>query len=1375
MKRQISLLLCAAMLLGFIALPVSAVTDIEAPTDVPKIIITTTEEINRDAYVTSTIKVIDEAGGRYAAIEDDASSIKIRGNSTSSADKKPYNIKFSSKTDVLGMGKNKKWCLLANCYDKTLLRNMTVFDFAKMLGVPYTPDYRVVDVYVNSTFMGCYLITEAIEVGSDRVDIDTDNNEYLLELDYNTEDEDSYYFYSPVCNIKFAVNEPEKEDLTEEQITWITNFMTEAETALMSGDYEAASQYFDMESLVNFYIVLEFFKNVDVNTSSTRFHIKNGKIYGGPVWDFDLSSGNCNNDYYIGYNKNTDNSIENNRSYENLWAVSVPWFMQLMTVTEFQNSVFDRYIELQDEIVNLYADNVNGVNVIDHYIGEYAGTIERNHDEAGWTVDKVYNSNLQLERDPDDTYEEHIAFYRHWLQKRNEWLLNNWELTTEYVESATDVPKVVITTTDEIIKDDYVTATIKVIDERGGSYETIVDEASEIKIRGNSTSSADKKPYNIKFSSKTDVLGMGKNKKWCLLANCYDKSLIRNIAVFDFANQAGVPYTPDYKVVDVYVNETFMGSYLITDAIEVSSTRVDIDTDNNEFLLELDYNPEDEDCQYFYSPTFNIKFAINEPEKEDLTEEQLTWVTNFMTEAEAALASGDYEAASQYFDMESLVNFYVTLEFFKNVDVNTSSTRFHIKGGKIYGGPVWDFDLSAGNCNFNYYKSYNNAYTTGNSYEGLWAQNVPWFEKLMTYEAFKTDVFNRYLELQDEIVNLYEDNELGQNRIDYYLETYEGTISRNHNEAGWTVDKVYNANLQLERDPDDTYAEHIAFYRDWLENRNNWLLSRWGLVEESIELQTDVPKIIITTTDEIIKDDYVTSTIKVIDEQGGSYETIVDAASEIKIRGNSTSSADKKPYNIKFSSKTDVLGMGKNKKWCLLANCYDKTLMRNITVFDFANQAGVPYTPDYKVVEVYVNGTFMGNYLITDAIEVSSTRVDIDTDNNEFLLELDYNPEDEDCQYFYSPTYNIKFAINEPEKEDLTEEQLAWVTNFMTEAESALKSGNYQRISEYFDIESFVNFYITLEFFKNVDVNTSSTRFHIKEGKIYGGPVWDFDLSAGNCNDDYYTWYNNNTTNDISSNTSYQGIWAQNVPWFAQLMSNSTFKQLVYDRYLELQDEIINLYSDNLLGQNRIDYYLDTYGDSFARNHNMAGWDVDELHNPIYATGEGMQLERDPFNQSYEDHIDFFRNWLQNRNEWLLSNWGLTSFIEQENYFNCVVDGYYVNISKKTLVSDLLSDLSAGVTITHNGVELSDTDYVPSGAILSVGGASYVVVLKGDVYEDGKVDAFDYIVIKRCVMKTMSYDAINSIAGDINGNGKLDARDFMLLKRHVLGTYNIYQ
>ena len=396
----------------------------------------------------------------------------------------------------------------------------------------------------------------------------------------------------------------------------------------------------------------------------------------------------------------------------------------------------------------------------------------------------------------------------------------------EVVETVT-VPKIMITTAKRINKNSYVDCTIAVID--GDGNECILDEEASVKIRGNSTAAADKKPYNIKFSSKTDVLGMGENKKWCLLANCFDKTLMRNMSVFDFAATINVPFTPDYRVVDVYVNEELMGSFLITDAIEVSKTRVDIDLEENDFLLELDYNPEDKDCQYFRSYKYDIKFAINEPEKKELTKEQFTYVTDFVTAAELALASGDFEKVSAYFDVESMVNFYITAELFKNVDVNTSSTRFHVKDGKVYGGPVWDFDLSSGNLERNYYVGYYSNSENENGSGGIRAQKMPWFGALMGYEEFRELVFARYLELQPLIVNLYEDNELGMNRIDYYSVVYKDSFEMNNVDAGWAVDKVYNKK-QLEITPFATYKEHIEYYRQWLKDRNAWLLAEWNLV-----------------------------------------------------------------------------------------------------------------------------------------------------------------------------------------------------------------------------------------------------------------------------------------------------------------------------------------------------------------------------------------------------------------------------------------------------------------------------------------------------------------------------------------------------------------
>ena len=97
--------------------------------------------------------------------------IKGRGNSTWQNPKKPYNIKFDKKTDLFGMGKAKKWSLLASFHENSLLRNPTAFTMAEMLGLHYTSQYRHVDLYINNEYQGNYILCESVEVGGNRVEI----------------------------------------------------------------------------------------------------------------------------------------------------------------------------------------------------------------------------------------------------------------------------------------------------------------------------------------------------------------------------------------------------------------------------------------------------------------------------------------------------------------------------------------------------------------------------------------------------------------------------------------------------------------------------------------------------------------------------------------------------------------------------------------------------------------------------------------------------------------------------------------------------------------------------------------------------------------------------------------------------------------------------------------------------------------------------------------------------------------------------------------------------------------------------------------------------------------------------------------------------
>jgi hypothetical protein len=446
----------------------------------------------------------------------------------------------------------------------------------------------------------------------------------------------------------------------------------------------------------------------------------------------------------------------------------------------------------------------------------------------------------------------------------------------------------------------------------------------------------------------------------------------------------------------------------------------------------------------------------------------------------------------------------------------------------------------------------------------------------------------------------------------------------------------------------------------------------------------------------------------------------------------------------------------------LLANAYEKTLLRNKNVLDVAPQVGVPFTPDYKVVDVYLNDKLLGSYLLVDSVEVGSTRVDIDTDNNEYLLELDYNTPDEDCYYFYSGEYNVKFAINEPEIEDLTEDQKTYVENLLTSAEQALKSKNMTEIEKYFDLESMSSFYLVLEFFKNVDVNTSSTRFHIKGGKIYGGPVWDFDLSSGNYREDYYT-----SLYDYNGN-SYKNLWATTMPWFGALVNVSDFQNTVEEKFLEYQDIFVNLYADNINGQNHIDETIATYKKSYDRNYNEAGW-------KFAVETDGFVLERTPL-PTYEENVEYYREWLKNRNEWLLQNWGLTS-TKVSMYVNTTFtqDGYIIKGAEAgTKVSALLANFASGTSLMKDGVALANTANIPNGAYVTKGGASYAVIVMGDVDGTGEIAAGDYIRVKRACMGNLDLTGLDKMAADVDGDEAFGLFDYLLLKRHVMGTYDIY-
>lgn len=256
---------------------------------------------SRETWVDGRL-VIDRQEGDFSELVMDGIQIKGRGHNTWSKDKKPYNIKLPEKVSVVGMNKHKRWCLLANASDRTLLRNRVAFEIGRRTGLPWTPDNRFVEVVLNGKMLGSYLLAEQIRVDKNRVNIaemTKDDNSgdaltggYLLEFDRYYDEVNK--FRTATCDLPVNIKDPDEEVLTAEQKKYISDYVNKVEELLYSGEAPDPTyrDYIDINSFADWWIVIELCHNRDTKLpgSCHMYKARNGKLYAGPLWDFDLTT-----------------------------------------------------------------------------------------------------------------------------------------------------------------------------------------------------------------------------------------------------------------------------------------------------------------------------------------------------------------------------------------------------------------------------------------------------------------------------------------------------------------------------------------------------------------------------------------------------------------------------------------------------------------------------------------------------------------------------------------------------------------------------------------------------------------------------------------------------------------------------------------------------------------------------------------------------------------------------------------------------------------------------------------------------------------------------------------------------------------------------
>ena len=438
------------------------------------------------------------------------------------------------------------------------------------------------------------------------------------------------------------------------------------------------------------------------------------------------------------------------------------------------------------------------------------------------------------------------------------------------------------------------------------------------------------------------------------------------------------------------------------------------------------------------------------------------------------------------------------------------------------------------------------------------------------------------------------ENDLIKGRLPLGSSIHNMVASFEHNGAEVRVDN----NIQIS-------GESVNDFMDILNYQVSTENGKSGQYEVDMTYFTGLPVIYLETangSDIDSKEDYFEGSISL--EGGRSHTDASSMEMKIRGRGNSTWMHPKKPFQMKFPEKTEMLGMPADKKWIFLAEYSDKSLIRNKIAFDMGHLSSLDYTPQSVFAEVVINGVYNGTYNISQKVEESDHRVVLG--DTGYLLEIDQLERlDPDDVYFRTDRFLIN--IKEPETEYNTE-VYNYANNLINEFENVLMGPDFadpeSGYAKYIDIDSFIDWYLISEIVKNQDSKSFSSIFLnvIPGEKIKMGPLWDFDLAFGNV--------------DYSECEHPTGFWVKDHDWYARLFEDQEFLEKVKSRFL--------YYREN---QNFILDKMDSYANQlkWSQYENDEKWDLFGRYvwpNPVVY-------------DSHQAEVDHLKAWYQERMDWL--------------------------------------------------------------------------------------------------------------------------------------------
>ena len=429
---------------------------------------------------------------------------------------------------------------------------------------------------------------------------------------------------------------------------------------------------------------------------------------------------------------------------------------------------------------------------------------------------------------------------------------------------------------------------------------------------------------------------------------------------------------------------------------------------------------------------------------------------------------------------------------------------------------------------------------------------------------------------------------------------------------------------------------------------------------DPLDSKTNLPLLIIDTKGQVIPDEpKITAYLKVIDNGPGQLNGILDDATDyegsmgIELHGQSTQQFPKLCYGVELRTQAgadtnvSLLDLPAEADWILSAPYSDKSMMRNAITYQLGRKMGGPWQPRYKWCEVYLNGSYNGVYMLIEKIKRGADRVDInklkpdeisgDNLTGGYIVKVDKTWDLTTAEYFYTHpanTYynarNYAFTYVYPKFNEIVTQQKSYILDYLTTTENVLNGSSFKDplngFRKYMDLNSFVDFQVINEFANNVDGYRYSTYFYKKKdsdgGKLFAGPIWDFDLCYGNV--DYSP---SNLATDEWLYPHYGPNEGYPMHWWARLMEDPDYRKAFASQWKALRTGPFS--TDSIMADidNHIQY-LDE-----AVNRNFTRWPIlGQYVWPNYFVGT-----------TYKEEIDYLKTWMTDRLTWMDGNVSLST------------------------------------------------------------------------------------------------------------------------------------